>query len=1198
MYFKKLELSGFKSFADKTTVQLDPGITAIVGPNGCGKSNILDALRWVLGEQSAKELRGGHMHDVIFSGSDTRSPMGMSEVSVLFDNADAKLPVDFAEVEVTRRVYRSGDSEYLINKSPCRLRDIQELFMDTGIGTQAYSMVGQGKVDLVLSSKSEDRRYLFEEAAGVIKYKNRKRVAMRKLDSAEQNLLRLHDIVAEVQRQMRSLKRQVNAAIRYRELSEQLRDLEIRAAWLKYEALTGEIRQLRADYAVAQNTYEKISTEIGGLEARQEELALRRLELDRALMARREEVHGIDSEMEKVEKQIALLRQQKEFGGGQIEQAQEERQQFLERADQALRQAEEASARAEALGAESAQGGEHVAEKQAAYAAAGERVKEAEAHYEAMRAKALASMNDRNKIQTEAETLLANLNHVDNQLETIYNRQHQEDARRGEVSDQLQTARQEEQRLQDALAAKEQEREDAQGRHAQLVQDLRQLDETWQNLREKKSSEEARLNSLRELRDNYEGFAGGVRAVMRAQSAGKAGLRGIIGPVGDLLSTDKRYERAIEAALGGSINNVVVDDTTAAKEAVGFLKKNQAGRVTFLPLDIIRGGIRDESGQLKGQSGVIGLAIGVVSYDPKIQSAAEYLLHSTVIVETMDDAVRIARQIRRFPRLVTLDGEVVNSAGAVTGGRTRHESRGLLGRSAEIAELEERTAKAGQELERLSNERQGVAASIQEFVNQVKALQEEEAELRKAINEVAMTAARFTTELNNLSQSGESLKEERDKLLARREEIAQKREEALARVTSLDSDEETLQAQIAEAQEAAARAREAQAQASSELSDLRVEMAGMAQRADEAAREAQRLRQDRERALEEGEKRRQAAEELAERQGTLDGEIQENIERSRALSDSRGEAQAKVTETENQRAEVLDEIEAVEKRLRSLRAVNKEAQSQVHTLELALRKDEDRVAYFQERIQEEYSLSLGSLTAEAVGTDEHDDETRDEMVADIRNKLQRMGDVNLTAIEEYDALEQRNAFLESQAADLEQARDALMTVVARSDKMIREMFMDTFEKVADNFRQYFRQLFNGGQARIYLLDEANPLESGIEIEARPPGKKPQSISVLSGGEKAMTAIALLFSIFKAKPSPFCILDEVDAPLDDANIGRFLALLHEFSEQSQFVVITHNKQTMAQAEALYGVTMQERGVSQLVSVRFGEAPTADSAESAA
>jgi len=1183
MYFKQLEMNGFKSFADRTVLRMEPGVTAIVGPNGCGKSNILDALRWVLGEQRAKELRGSHMQDVIFNGSENRHALGMAEVCVTFDNADSSLPVDFAEVQITRRVYRSGESEYLMNKAPCRLKDIQELFMDTGIGTQAYSMVGQGKMDMILSSKPEDRRYLFEEAAGIIKYKNRKRLAMRRLESAEQNLLRLGDIIAEVQRQMRSLKRQVNAAIRYRELTDQLRDIEIRAAWFEYVRLTTEIAQLRKSFSASSNRYEELSAQISTLEARQEEVGLNRLEVERVRLARQQGVHEIDTEMEKIERQIALQRQQTQYADEKREQALAERTSLEERAAGLSEQMTSTGELADSVRAELAASEDQLNQKGAEHTQLAERVAETDMRLETMRKQAAERMTESARTQSAIETLADNIAGVDTQLEKVYEEQRNVSTRRDELLSTLETDRTLESGKQGELSEAERRREELQAARERHAASLQDLDEQWRTQREQKSSIDARLNSLRELRDNYEGFAVGVRAVMKA--SGQGTLDGIVGPVGDLLSSDKEYEKAIEAALGGNINNVVSENADAAKSAIEFLKQHTAGRVTFLPLDTIRGGLRDDASALKDQKGVIGAAIDFVRFEPRLRSAVEYLMYSTVIVETLDDAIRITRTRTSHPRLVTLEGDVVSSAGAVTGGRTRHESRGLLGRSAEISELEQRASGAEDRIGQIAGERQQLSETLASVADELTTLDGRLTGLRKEVSDVGLAVARASAELDNLVQAGHALDERRNELSARREQMETQRREALQRADTIQTDDEILQQHMAEAQEAAAHARQALSACASELADLRIRSAKLAQRIEEMERDRQREDRDRAEALTQAERRTELMSELEAQKKSLENEIALHIERAKALSESKEEATHKAVEAQNQLQTLLDEGDAIDKDLKQHREEARAAQSEVHRLELELRHDEDRVEFFQERIASEYQVSLASLDAKKVGTDEYDNETRNTLVEELRQRIQRMGEVNLMAIEEYEALEQRNAFLETQSQDLHQAREALMGVIERSDKRIREMFIETFKSISDNFSNFFRRLFNGGQARVYLLDEDDPLESGIEIEARPPGKKPTSISLLSGGESAMTAVALLFSIFKAKPSPFCVLDEVDAPLDDANIGRFLALLEEFAETSQFVVITHNKQTMSRADALYGVTQQERGVSQLVSVRF-------------
>ncbi len=1194
MYFKQLELSGFKSFADRTVVRFEPGVTAIVGPNGCGKSNILDALKWCLGEQRAKELRGSLMQDVIFNGSENRNPLGMAEVTVLFDNADSKLPVDFAEVAVTRRLYRSGESEYLINNAPCRLKDIQELFMDTGIGTSAYSMVGQGKMDLILSSKPEDRRFLFEEAAGIIKYKNRKRAALRKLESAENNLLRLNDIIAEVQRHMRTLKRQVNAAIRYRELTDMLRDVEIRAAWLKYTALTAEIADFKQRFAQASNEYEAASTRIAELDARFEELGLAKLEQDRVLLTRREGVHEIDSEMEKIEREIALTRQKMTFSEEQEKRAELEGAEFEERAGAIAAHIETTRADHGTSQAELAQCSAAIDAKAGEHAALTETVSHADARLEEKRAQALEKMNTRARAATELETLGVNIANIEAQLESIYENQGHIDRRREELLKELDQQRAHESDAQRRLTETETARAQALRTQADASQALRALDQEWQGLRETKSSLEARLTSLRELRDNYEGFASGVRAVMRAKSDGHPGMQDIIGPVGDLLSTEKEYERAIEAALGGNINNVVAEHAGAAKGAIDYLKSSQTGRVTFLPLDILRPSSR-ESDSLAGRPGVVGDAIAFVQFDGHIRPAVEYLLRDTVVVETLDDAIRIARETSSYPKLVTLDGEVMQSSGAVTGGRTRHDRGGLLGRSAEIAEIEKRLVGLERRLSEIADKGQALGTQIQELSAQIQAHETAEDTLRRELSGLGVLIARQSTELDSLVERSRNLYTQRDELCVRRDALEDHRKEAAARADTMASDDEVMQHEIAEAQEAASRARQALSVCASERADLRVRQAGIAQRIQEIDRDVEREQARRQEALDEAQRRREAIAARQEERKRLEEAIRLHLERSRALSENKEQARSKVIDAENQRQTLLDESETVEKQLREVREQARDAQSRLHEAELALRQREDRVGYFQERILEAYNVALASLRAEEVGTDEYSPEERDKLVTDVRSRLQRLGEVNLMAIEEYETLEKRETFLTTQYKDLQSARETLLGVIARSDKKILAMFMETFTLVADHFRNYFRTMFNGGQARIYLLDEDDPLESGIEIEARPPGKKPQSISLLSGGEQAMTALALLFAIFRAKPSPFCILDEVDAPLDDANIGRFLSMLDDFTDQSQFVVITHNKQTMARGNALYGVTMQERGVSQIVSVRFKDGKeTADSA----
>ena len=1191
MYFKRINMHGFKSFADPTNLNLDLGITAIVGPNGCGKSNILDALRWALGEQSAKELRGSHMQDVIFNGSGGRPATGMAEVSLTFDNADGQLPVDFSEVEVTRRVYRSGESEYLLNKTACRLRDIQELFMDTGIGTSAYSLIGQGKIDLVLSTKPEDRRYLLEEAAGIIKYKTRKRMAMRKLESAEQNMLRLTDIIAEVDRQMRSLKRQVNAAIRHRELTEELRALEIRNAWLKYNELSEQVADLKGKLALAVDQYQELSTKTTRQEAEFESVNLKRVEVDNVLVQRREKEHATDTEMERLESQIALFKKEIEFARERSAEALAEKERLEQQSQTMSTESGEAVAQLTASENAVEEVRAQLAHQQQQLDAARNTLVETESLIEQLRSMTLESANTRNRVQTELETVGVTIANIDSQVRAATEQQTLLLERLAETEKRLQTLVEEERAVQEKLTDAVSRREKAQTERRKIEEETARLNSRWQELREQRSSQEARLNSLIELRDSYEGFAVGVRAVMMAKQREFPGMSGIIGPVGDVIATEKQYEHAIEAALGGNINNVIVETADAAKAAINFLKENRAGRVTFLPLDTIRPSRIEEDVNLQGKQGIIGLAIEYVQCEARLLPAIQYLLYNTLIVQTIDDAIRIARQESRFPRLVTLEGEVVTPAGAVTGGRTQRDSHGLLGRTAEIEDLEGRVKQAKQTIDDMVIRAKALTEQGSALATAIKSIEAEEQELRKLLGQAGVNLARHTTERDNQQHSLDHTVSVLNALELQRKELVEKLDAARQRIGGMEDDGASLRQKLETEQQTALQQREGLNALNASVADLRVRETEAVAALEELKRDYERSRRGSADMLEQARKQMQLAEEMDKRALAFEAQIKDVVTLSAELSRNRDTLHEQVLETQREQQFLVESSDKLTHQLKDSRAKADAAQREVHKIELDCSKKEDQMQFFQERIAMDYGLALASLSEKDVGVDEYDETERDKLIETNRQALQRLGSVNLGAIEEYDALEKRAKFLKTQNDDLVKARDTLLGVVKRIDATTEEMFMATFEAISENFKNHFRRLFNGGQARLFLLDESNPLECGIEIEARPPGKKPQTIKLLSGGEQAMTAIALLFSIFVAKPSPFCVLDEVDAPLDDANIGRFLNLVDEFTEKSQFIMITHNKQTMAHANALFGVTQQEAGVSQLVSVRLEEAEQA-------
>ncbi|MCK5861825.1 MAG: chromosome segregation protein SMC, partial [Candidatus Hydrogenedentes bacterium] len=704
---------------------------------------------------------------------------------------------------------------------------------------------------------------------------------------------------------------------------------------------------------------------------------------------------------------------------------------------------------------------------------------------------------------------------------------------------------------------------------------------------EQKSSLEARLKSLIELRDSYEGFAVGVRAIMMAKQKEMPGFDGVIGPVGDLISTEKEFEYAIEAGLGGNINNVIVEQADDAKVAIDFLKQHRAGRVTFLPLDTIRSGHHDD-GLLSKQTGVIGQAIDYVQCDTYLMPAVQYLLYNTVIVETIDDAIRIAREEKHFPRMVTLEGEVITPAGTVTGGRTRQKSQGLLGRSSEIEELESKVAQTLRRINQVSSRIQSLTEQAQKVTDRLQKLEEEAKTAQQSIAKIAIITARHSAEADSLHSALAAILERCDNLNTQGDELKNKLEATQSRIGSMTNDDESLKNKLLEVSETAAKERDRVALLNGQVSDLRVKQAESMHALDELRRGLKRAGRAHNDMLEQAEKQQQLAIEMEARAVAFEKQVKDTVRQSHELSQTHTKTHETVLEAQHEQQYNIESIDQLTKLFKQSREKCAAAQRDVHKFELEYSQKEDRIQFYQERIADEYGLTLSSLSEKEVGADEHDENEREALIHKYRESLQKLGNVNLGAIEEYDALEKRSSFLKAQNDDLVKARDTLLDVVKRIDTTTQDMFMQTFKQISENFKDYFRRLFNGGQARLFLLDEQNPLECGIEIEARPPGKKPQSISLLSGGEQAMTAIALLFSIFATKPSPFCVLDEVDAPLDDANIGRFLMMVNEFTKNSQFIMITHNKQTMAHAAAIYGVTQQEAGISQLVSVRLEEA----------
>jgi chromosome segregation protein len=1195
MYFKRLEMNGFKSFVDQTVLDFEPGITAVVGPNGCGKSNVVDSIRWVLGETSARALRGTRMEDVIFNGTDQRKAVGMAEVTLAIDNADRFLPTDHAEVTLTRRTYRSGESEYLLNKVPCRLRDIHDLLSNTGLGTNAYSFLEQGKIDLIVSSKPADRRFVFEEAAGISKYRDRKDEALRKLEATEQNFLRVNDIVVEVKRQIGTLERQAQKARRYQELKQELTTLEVSRGRKDLAARRRDLRKL-------EHAWEERQGAIRGLESGQETLETDLADFDRqlatleaALAHAQSAAHAVSENLIKAEEFISSSELRKQ-----------DLQAGLDRTDAEMG---DEQARAQLLHDQAAALVATRESKKAELASLQGTLNGEEARLTAleneMRERASHVQNHQNQLLTlvdQMSTLRGNLKNLELRRLEQGQRLHLVDERLGSLEEQ-------QARLGGEKAALDMENASLAGSATELAAEKSSLLAEKERLEKTQATLETMLANfastitqlqsrvawIEELKNGLDGYELGAKTILLERNAHPERFPGLFGPVANFLRTEKKYEFAFEALLGHRLQHILVQTESQAREAMAFLAEGNRGRATFLPLDAVAAHPAAASAPVVpgwlGEPGVVGRARELVRIDDRFARIFDWLLADTVLVEDYA-ALRRLRAAGAPGTLATLAGEIESAEGWLTGGSTDLPERGLLGREREIDELQAELGVLQINSLSAQSEAESLARRLAEIVGGLSASDAELHDMQIRLTKVEKSLEQTLRQQRDLDSSLAALRTERAGLQAQTEQLLAEHGRTERELLGLeDSDRETQETLSLHQTEIEARRQEYD-QRALHAGELRVALAALEESANNLETEAQRL------AGEHAELGRRLDEKRAAREGDalrlveLDAHLQQRRVAWVQGQAEKGSRDREVGAFQEKRREVAAEKETCAREYRSRQHALDEARQQHHALELEKRQLEYNLKALEDYLQTEYHLTLGSEEeaeapegAEGTAPEPVDPAAAQARIQEIKEKLAGMGSVNLVAMEEYQELQQRHEFLSKQMADLKDARESLQRLIAKINHESRARFLETFTQVQEKFREVFRRLFNGGEAELVLIDENNLLETGIEIIARPPGKRLQNITLLSGGEKALTAIALLFAIFLIKPSPFCIFDEMDAPLDDTNTVRFGRILQEFAKKSQFIVISHNKITMEKADVLYGVTMQEAGVSRIVSVKF-------------
>ena len=1177
MYLKSIEVQGFKSFANKIVFEFHQGITGIVGPNGSGKSNVADAVRWVLGEQSVKQLRGSSMQDVIFAGTENRKPLSYAYVAITLDNSDHKLAIDYEEVTVARRLYRSGESEYLINGSPCRLKEVSELFYDTGIGKEGYSIIGQGQIDRILSGKPEERRELFDEAAGIVKYKRRKATAQKKLENERDNLVRVNDILSELERQVEPLQLQSEKAKTYLKKKNELKDYDVNMFLMETERIASEQREVEEKFKIADEQLKESADAREKIRQEYDRLGESITEMDEKINAIRENISNTSVMKEKLESQIQILAEQIHTA----EMTDEHLQSRLDAIAREQKEKEEAKASYEK---EKHSGDEQLAQVRKRQEEAAQTLAEIQ--------KQIASCNEgMEQGQKELFALLNRRADIQAKQQRSDTMVEQINIRKAELGKRLLDRKTQETDLDSVLADCKKDLEEVSAHIRKLSEQEKELsakEKEWRTkakendraLEEKQNEfhrQQSRLESLKNIAERYDGYGNSIRKVMEQKEHNP----GLLGVVSDLIQVDKKYEIAIETALGGNIQNIVTEDEATAKKMIAFLKQNRFGRATFLPLTSVRARKNPKNEAALKEPGVIGIASQLVKCEQKYEEVAAYLLGRVLVADSIDHAIALAKKNHYSLHIVTLEGEYLSPGGSMTGGAFKNSSN-LLARRREVEELETKTNRLLQEIAQIKNRREDLLTAIElneEELEQVKETLQKEF-IRQ--NTAKINVDRAMQQKNESEEVFSSLMKERQQMDRQVEEIRadqtgikEELEHSRQRETEIQHANEAFQKMLEEQ-------KELENKAESELSGIQLEEANIRQKVEFAQTNVERINGDLEKFETEKtgllENAKNFKEDVEKKQHDI-AEIQKTI---LASSDSHGQLEQKLRESVEQKEQMSAEYRGFFRKQEEISERCNGLDKEVFRLNNQREKLNESAEQQTNYLWEEYELTPHAA-AELRNSEYEDPLALKKLIAAVKDEIRKLGTVNVNAIEEYKEVSERYTFLKGQHDDLVEAEQTLLGIIEDLDSGMRKQFLEKFAEIQKEFNASFKHLFGGGHGALELVEDEDILECGIRIIAQPPGKKLQNMMQMSGGEKALTAIALLFAIQALKPSPFCLLDEIEAALDDSNVSRFASYLNKLTKNTQFIVITHRRGTMTAADRLYGITMQEKGVSTLVSV---------------
>ncbi len=1181
MFLKRLELQGFKSFADKTVLEFMPGITTVIGPNGSGKSNISDSIRWVLGEQSMKSLRGNKSEDIIFAGTQNRKSLGFAEASIVIDNTDGKLPIEFAEVVVTRRIFRNGESGYFINKAPCRLKDIQELFMDTGIGKDGYSIIGQGKIDDILSNKSEDRRNIFEEAAGIVKYRARKTESEKKLEQTKLNLLRINDILAEIEANIGPLKNQAEKAKKYLSLREELKSIEIGLFIYNIDTYKVKIEELVKDIdiinsqkedeesrlSVLQNLKENLKTELEEIISKIEETQNLGFESEK-------KIEQINSDINVQKTKIENNNQNSDTYLKEIEELKKRNAEILEEKENRINKKDNLLANREKFVLE-------LEEKENKLQELTSKLSKEEVEIEEKKKQVEKNTEAKYENREAINTLEINNENLNKRSKTVKNEIQETisklDEKRMLKSDLLKTFNEKESKRNEC----QKRLEDIKVKREEANAKITEFDNKINNLTQEYRIKDSKQKFLQEMEKEKEGYSRAVKSVLTQCEVDSNLNKGVRGVLASLITVPEEYQLAVETVLGQTLQNIVTETEEDAKKLIEYLRKNNLGRASFLPITSVKGKNLDKL-ITNGTQGVIGVASKLIKTDKKYEEIISNLLGKTVIVNDMDTAIVIAKQNKYSFRIVTLKGDIINPSGAISGGSTTQKTNSIIGRTAQIKQLEKEIEKIQKEIEKITKEKE-------DYENSIESLLEEITSIEASSRETEIEYATEEQRLESIEETISSLETKLDKLKTETNEIVEsidknKEEKAVIEQKNLELEQEITILNTA-IQNFAEKNKENQKYIDDlnfDITNLKISVSSFDESSNSLEEILSRIENELQTNMSKIENKKQQSKNLKVENEELTKTIEElkqNIEQIKIEVSTSSETAQKLKQEKSNKNMAITKVETeIEEKYKII----EEIKNQANKLEVKKSKLDVELEQIINKMWEDYEITPN--TAGEFKKPNNVAETTKE-VKHLRDEIKNLGSINIDSIEEYKQTKERYDYMCEQRLDLENASSKLKKVIQDMTKIMKEQFEKQFNIINKNFGEVFKELFGGGKAELKLTDETDILNCGIEIEVQPPGKKLQNMMLLSGGERAFTAIALLFSILRINPAPFCVLDEIEAALDDVNVYKFADYLKKFTGETQFLVITHRKGTMEAADTVYGITMEESGISKLLSMKL-------------